>query len=101
MRPILALTAGVFLSLGANSALAQQNCAPRSVVVDRLSEAFGESRQAIGMAQQGRVVEVFASLESGTWTITITLPSGVTCLVASGESFEHLNEDLKPAGIQS
>lgn len=101
MRSLLALTAGALLSLAANSASAQQNCAPRAVVVDRLADAFGESRQAIGMARQGRVVEVFASLETGTWTITITLPSGVTCLVASGESYENLDEDLKPAGIQS
>ena len=101
MRPLLALTASAFLSLSVNAASAQQNCAPRGVVVDRLAEAFGESRQSIGMAQQGRVVEVFASLDTGTWTITVTLPNGVTCLVASGQSFENLNEDLKPAGIQS
>ncbi len=101
MRPLLALTIGAFLTFGANTASAQQNCGPRGVVVDRLAEAYGESRQAIGMAQQGRVVEVFASLETGTWTITITLPSGATCLVASGESYENLDEDLKPIGIQS
>ncbi|MGI9393850.1 MAG: hypothetical protein ACR2OY_04330 [Boseongicola sp.] len=92
---------GAFLSFGAGAAFGQQNCAPRGIIVDRLAETFGESRQAIGMAQQGRVVEVFASLETGTWTITITLPSGVTCLVASGESYENLNEELQPAGIRS
>ena len=101
MRPLLALAIGAFLTLGANGASAQQNCGPRDVVVDRLTEAFGESRQAIGMAQQGRVVEVYASLETGTWTITITLPSGATCLVASGESYENLDEDLRPTGIRS
>jgi len=100
MKSLLALTAGAFLTISANAASAQQNCGPRAVVVDRLAEAFGESRQSIGMAPQGRVVEVFASLETGTWTITITLPSGVTCLIASGDAFENLNEALQPAGIQ-
>ena len=100
MKSLFALTAAAFLTLGANAATAQQNCAPRAIVVDRLAEAFGESRQSIGMGPQGRVFEVFASLETRTWTIVITLPSGVTCLVASGDAFEILTEDLQPAGVQ-
>lgn len=44
------------------------------------------------------VVEVFASLETGTWTITITRPDGLTCLAASGEGFENLVEVLPPDG---
>ncbi len=101
MKTLLALTAGAFLTIGVNAASAQQNCAPRAIVVDRLVEAFGESRQSIGMGPHGRVFEVFASLETGTWTIVITLPSGVTCLVASGDAYENLTEGLQPAGVQS
>ena len=82
-------------------AAAQQQCAPREVVLDRLSEGFGESRQSIGLAQGNRVVEVFASLESGTWTITVTLPNGTTCLVAAGNAFELLAETPMPSGTAS
>jgi hypothetical protein len=39
-----------------------------------------------------RQIETFANLDSGTWTITVTAPSGVTCLVASGQGFERLYE---------
>ena len=90
----------VCISFGAPLA-AQQNCAPREIVIQHLSENFGETRQSIGMAERGRVVEVFASDETGTWTITMTLPNGMSCLVAAGESFEHLVEDLAPAGVRS
>ena len=84
------------------SAAAQgQNCGNRELVVERLTTKYGESRQSIGMAPKGRVVEVFASLETGTWTITVTMPNGITCLVASGQSFEELNEPVAPAGIRS
>lgn len=79
----------------------QQNCGARETVVDRLSSKYGESRQSIGMAPKGRVVEVFASQETGTWTITVTTPNGMTCLVASGQSYENLDEPVKPAGIRS
>ncbi len=78
-----------------------QNCGNRDTVVERLTNKYGESRQSIGMAPKGRVVEVFASAETGTWTITVTMPNGVTCLVASGQSFEELNEPVAPAGIRS
>ena len=78
-----------------------QNCSNRDAVVERLATKYGESRQSIGMAPKGRVVEVYASLETGTWTITVTMPNGVTCLVASGQAYEAVEEELQPAGVKS
>ncbi|MEL7149303.1 MAG: hypothetical protein AAGK71_01150 [Pseudomonadota bacterium] len=78
-----------------------QNCGNRELVLERLTSKYGESRQSIGMAPKGRVVEVYASTETGTWTITVTMPNGITCLVASGQSFEALDEPVAPAGIRS
>lgn len=96
---VFALAAAAFLP---TTSLAQgQNCSNRDQVVERLSEKYGESRQSIGMAPKGRVVEIYASLETGTWTITVTSPNGITCLVASGQSFENLEEPVEPAGIRS
>lgn len=94
-----------FLALAFLSPLAAaaqgQNCGQRDAVVERLSSAYGESRQSIGMAPQGRVVEVYASRETGTWTITVTMPNGTMCLVASGQSYEAVEEPVEPAGIRS
>ncbi len=89
------ITGLAVLALSSASALAQtssRNCAPREVVVKRLAEKYGESRQSFGMGQQGTVMETFASEETGSWTITVTMPTGVTCLVASGQSYEVLAE---------
>lgn len=77
-----------------------RNCAERTLVIDRLAERYGESRQSIGLGTDNAVVEVYASLETGTWTITVTLPNGLTCLVASGQAFERLDEELTPAGVR-
>ena len=99
MKRILATAAAVFLAAPA-MAQGQQNCSSRDQVIERLATKYGESRQSIGMAPKGRVVEVFASLETGTWTITVTMPNGITCLVASGQSFENLSEPVEPAGIR-
>lgn len=97
---IKVLAASTLLALTAAQASAQgtRNCAPRDMVVDRLSDKYGETRQSMGLGAQGAVVEVFASGETGTWTITVTTPNGLTCLVASGQSFEPLAEALPPRG---
>ena len=96
-----AILAAVALIVPFAAQAQSRNCANRELVVERLAGKYGESRQSIGMAPQGRVVEVFASLETGTWTITITMPNGITCLMASGQSFEALDEPIAPAGIRS
>ncbi len=70
-----------------------RNCGPRDTVISTLGDRFGETRQSIGLGTSGQVMEVYASHETGTWTITVTLPNGVTCLMASGQSFEALTEE--------
>lgn len=67
------------------------NCGPRAQVTERLAAAYGETRQSVGLGANNQMVEVFASQETGTWTITITSPGGVTCLVASGQAYEASN----------
>lgn len=94
MKTIAAIVA-LTLAYGCSAAFAQaQNCAPREMVIKRLAEKYGESRQSIGMAHGGLVMETFASAETGSWTITVTTPGGMTCFVASGQSFEVLAEAL-------
>lgn len=78
---------GVILATQATQAQ-QASCAERSRVIERLETKYGESRRSVGLAANNGVVETFANAESGTWTIVITLPSGVTCLVAAGNAYE-------------
>ena len=84
------------LSAAAGPAVAQSsgNCAMRSHVIERLAAAYGETRQSIGLGANNQVVEVFASRETGTWTITVTNPNGLTCLVASGQAYEDVVEEV-------
>ncbi len=43
----------------------------------------------MGLTDKGAVLEVFAS-QNGSWTFLITMPNGLTCVVASGQSWETL-----------
>ena len=83
------------LTLGmAPVATAQSNpgmiCGTRANIVGQLNTRFGEQARAIGLAGQTRIVEVFVSDETGSWTITVTSPDGTTCLIAAGEYYETL-----------
>lgn len=73
-------------------------CAARAVVIDTLSQKYGETRRSIGMAANNTVMEVFASAETGSWTIAVTRPDGLTCLMASGHGFEALAEETPAKG---
>ena len=79
-------------------ALAENNCAPRGALIERLTQQYGETRHAIGLAGQQQVMELWGSVETGTWTIVITLPDGRTCLAASGAALELMTENLPPQG---
>lgn len=94
---MIALMVGATLALAAPGAQAQgttANCAPHDAVVNRLATTYGESRQSIALGSNNSVIEVFASLETGTWTITVTAPGGPTCLVAAGNAYQPVNDAL-------
>lgn len=98
---LAALTAAAALFIATTtqaSAQSQRNCGPRDAVVQRLAEGYGETRQSVGIGSNNAMVEVFASADTGSWTILVTMPSGVTCLVASGEAFEQVVEALPAKG---
>lgn len=78
----------------ATSAQTPAACATRDAVVHKLTADFGETRQSIGLGHNNTLVEIFASPESGTWSIVVTTTQGVTCLVASGRAFETVAEAL-------
>ncbi len=93
---MLKMTIGLGIMVLAAQQVSAQNCAPREDVIKRLTKSYGETRRGIGIARRGAVMKVFASDQTGSWTIVVTLPEGVTCLIASGQSYETLAEALPP-----
>lgn len=88
-----AAVAVAFVGFSATALTAQpRNCGPHAVVVERLASGYGEVRVSIALGSNGTVVENFANLETGTWTITVTVAGGPTCLVVSGEAYQLLRE---------
>ena len=57
-------------------------CQERDAISDKLAVDHGERPSAEGLASNGELIEVFASPD-GTWTMVLTAPNGVSCVVAA------------------
>jgi len=94
MKQARALCAALAVLAMTGSAAAQPThtmvCGAREDIVAQLTTRFGEQVRSIGLAPRNRIVEVFASEETGSRTITVTSVDGTTCLMASGDYFEIL-----------
>ena len=78
------------LLLSAQSANAQQVCAPHETVALQLEEKFAELVVGRGLTPNGKaMVELFVS-ESGSWTMLVSEPSGQSCVVATGEGWRRM-----------
>jgi len=71
------------------SPAASQNCAPPETAAANLWDRYGEAVQSRGLASTGHLVEIWVS-ETGSWSITLTAPGGMTCMVAAGEGYHTM-----------
>ena len=74
--------------LWAVPAEAQSACGVRAKFIETLAKNYQESPSAFGIAGQRNLVELFVS-KAGTWTMLVTQPSGMSCIVAAGQSWEQ------------
>jgi hypothetical protein len=96
------LSLGLFgLIFACGPASAGPECAARDQMVTVLSDRYGETRRGLGVAANNSVMELFASAETGSWTITVTMPDGLMCLVATGQSFEAVADELPAKGSRT
>ncbi len=87
MNAIRASLAALSLA-NAQPALARQAaCAPRAELIAELATRYGETRQGAGLQDDTLVMEIYASAESGSWTVVYTRPDGLSCAVASGDAW--------------
>ncbi len=83
--------------LNPTSALAQRPaCTKRGDVVDHLGKKYSEVPVAMGLANNGGVIEVLSSKTGESWTIIITMPNGTACMIAAGENWEEIKNNGKP-----
>lgn len=90
--PFLILSLGLALAilLFAQGAGAQGPCDRREKVLSLLAQRYHEAPVALGVTSEGSLLEVLADAKGSTWTIIVTSPQGLSCLILSGEGWRPL-----------
>lgn len=76
------------------SAAEPASCAARERVLSHLQQTYREEPASMGLANNGGVIEVLRSQDRASFTIIITMPNGMSCMIAAGESWEDLPKAL-------
>jgi len=66
-------------------------CGSRTSLLGQLQGKYSEMPKSMGLAANGSVLEILTAI-SGTWTILLTTPGGITCLIAAGEHWEEMEQ---------
>ena len=80
------LTFIVLFFMAMSSASAQNICAKREEIIQKLWDKWQEVLTANGLANDNRLIEVFVS-EKGSWTIIISDPNGHSCVASAGRNW--------------
>ena len=89
---ILALFAG-----SSSIVAAQMFCVERGDMLDRLASEYGEELIEVKMTEERGLLEVLKSPTKGTWTLLLTKPSGISCVLATGRGLGTDEEDPEKA----
>ena len=60
---------------------------PRPALVELLDDGYAEVPVAFGLAENGGLIEVFASADGATWTMVLSMPNGLSYVVTTGEAW--------------
>ncbi|MHA1114056.1 MAG: hypothetical protein ACTSRY_06070, partial [Alphaproteobacteria bacterium] len=71
-------------------AATQTFCNQRAEILAQLNDRYSEAPVAMGLASNGGMIEILTSGNGTTWTIIVTMPNGLACLVAAGEGWERV-----------
>lgn len=63
-------------------------CSKRTDLVVHLANEYQERPVARGLAENGVILEVFASRDGESWTAVASFVDGMSCLIASGQFWE-------------
>ena len=63
-------------------------CAERGQILAFLDRNFEEKPTAVGVTADGQLLEVLSN-PSGSWTLVLTEPGGISCMIFSGQGWRQ------------
>jgi len=93
------LVAAGVAAVSGGHAQAQMACGERTAIVAKLGKDYGEVRRGGGLAGSSAVFELWASQQTGTWTLLRTGTDGVACVMAVGNGWQdEIGAAVLPSG---
>lgn len=68
----------------------ERECFRRTELVEYLGQRAHEVQSALALANNGSLLEVFTTDDRSTWTIFLTMPNGISCVIGAGETWMDL-----------
>lgn len=79
---------------------AQANtCQPRDAIIEKLEDRYSEMLTAGGLQNAQQLLEIWTSA-SGSFTVLVTRPDGISCVVATGQGWHSVVQSV-PDGVAS
>src|SRR5262245_48031536 len=63
-------------------------CGPHTDVIKALGDKFHETQAATALTSAGTLLEVLTARDGSTWTIIVSRPDGLSCIVAAGQNWQ-------------
>ena len=93
MAGVVALSAAC-MGGSAGPSAAQSICGARNDVIKALNQQIDESPVGLGLTGSQQAVELLVS-KAGTWTLLVTMPDGMSCILSAGRNWEGMTIPVK------
>ena len=88
LKTLLLVSAITLVANGAQAAI----CGPHEKIVATLHKQYEELPTAVGISNSGRLLEILVHRDGASWTVLLTSPEGVSCVIDAGESWMLIDQ---------
>jgi hypothetical protein len=89
----IAAAAVMVATFPAIAVAAPMYCGPRKDVLAKLAVSLHEQPSSVALTSDGQLLEVLKSDTDLAWTMLITSPQGLSCVVATGDGWQSRKID--------
>jgi hypothetical protein len=66
-------------------------CQQREQLVRTLENRYNESLDSMGLQGPELLLEIWSAKDTGSFTVLLTRPNGISCIVASGNNWQKID----------
>lgn len=70
-------------------------CMPRPSLIQELETRYNENLSGGGLQNAQQLLEIWTSEQSGSFTVFVTRPDGISCVVATGKNWNSTTRQVK------